>query len=100
VEDADHGPQNPYTALEGYGVFDARGEKAGEVEATVYDAPSDILKYISVDGRAVPADRIEVDAEEERVTVPYDAEKVASAPKMEEPSGEFDEAVREHYGIP
>jgi sporulation protein YlmC with PRC-barrel domain len=51
VEDADHGPQNPYAALEGYGVYDARGEKAGQVEATVYDAPSDTLKYISARGR-------------------------------------------------
>lgn len=100
MEEANHAPDNPYTALEGYGVFDARGEEAGKVEATVYDAPSDILKYISVNGRAVPADRIEVDAEEESVTVPYDVETIASAPEMRETSGEFDEAVSEHYGNP
>lgn len=100
MENANHAPDNPYTALEGYGLYDARGGQVGEVEATVYDAPSDVLKYISVRGRAVPADRIEVDAEAERVLIPYDGEKVASAPEMRETSGEFDEAVREHYGNP
>jgi len=100
VEEANHRSDNPYTAIEGYGVYDARGEKVGEVGTTVYDAPSDVLKYLSVNGRAVPADRIAVDAEGERVTVPYDGEKLASAPELQETSGEFDEAVREHYGIP
>lgn len=100
MEEKDHRPDNPYTAIEGYGVYDVGGEKVGDVGTTVYDAPSDVLKYLSVNGRAVPADRIQVDAGGERVTVPYDAETVASAPEMQEPSGEFDRAVREHYGTP
>jgi len=100
VEEQNHTPDNPYTAIEGYGVYDAHGEEIGEVETTVYDAPSDVLKYLTVNGRAVPADRMDVDAERGRVAVPYDGEKVTSAPEMQEPSGEFDEAVREHYGNP
>jgi sporulation protein YlmC with PRC-barrel domain len=100
VEEADHTPDNPYTAIEGYGVYDVRGENIGEVEATVYDAPSGVLKYLAVNGRTVPADRMKVDAERGRITVPYEGETIASAPKMREPSGEFDEAVHEHFGNP
>ena len=98
MEEADHRTQNPYTALEGYTLVDASGTRVGEVEETVYDAASDVLKYISVGGHAVPADGIEVDAAAERVHVPYDAETVRSAPALEDPSGEFDRALREHYG--
>ena len=97
MEDTDHRADNPYTAMEGYGVYDASGEHIGRVEDTVYDAPSDVLKYVVVNGRTVPADRIEVDAEGERVTIPYDAAAVESAPRVQDPSGAFDEAVREHY---
>ena len=97
MESRDHGAYNPYTAMEGYGVFDASGEQIGSVEGTVYDAPSNVLKYLVVNGRPVLADRAEVDAEGERVSVPYDAAAVESAPRMEDPSGAFDDAVREHY---
>ena len=88
---------NPYTYLEGYMVSDASGEDVGEIEATIYDAPSDVLKYVVIRGRPIPAERIEVDAGEQRVSVPYDARTIESAPQMEEPSGAFDEAVHEHY---
>jgi sporulation protein YlmC with PRC-barrel domain len=97
MEEKDHRADNPYTTMEGYGVYDASGEEIGRVEDTVYDAPSDVLKYVVVNGRPIPADRIEVDAEEQRVSVPYDAAVVESAPRMEDPSGAFDDAVREHY---
>jgi hypothetical protein len=40
-----------------------------------------------------------VDPEGQRVSVPFDRETVESAPELEDPSGAFDEAVREHYGI-
>jgi sporulation protein YlmC with PRC-barrel domain len=97
MERANHRPDNPYTQMEGYRVFDASGEEVGEIEDTVYDAPSDVLKYVVVRGRPIPAERIEVDAAEQRVSVPYESTTVESAPQMEEPSGAFDEAVREHY---
>jgi sporulation protein YlmC with PRC-barrel domain len=97
VEDADHRAENPYTEMEGYTVYDASGEEIGEVERTVYDAPSDVLKYVVVDGRPVPAESIAVDAGEESVSLPYDREIVESAPEMEELSGAFDAAVHEHY---
>ena len=97
MERANHRPDNPYTQMEGYRVFDASGEEVGEIEDTVYDAPSDVLKYVVVSGRPIPAERLEVDAEEQRVSVPYASTTVESAPQMEEPSGAFDEAVREHY---
>ena len=83
MEEADHRAENPYTEMEGY---------------TVYDAPSDVLKYVIVDGRPIPADSIDVDAGEQSVSLPYDRETVESAPRMQEPSGAFDAAVREHYG--
>jgi sporulation protein YlmC with PRC-barrel domain len=99
VEEADHRPQNPYTALEGYEVLDASGKSAGKVESTVYDAPSDVLKYVIVNGHAIPAERIEVDADEERILTPYSGETISSAPEFEDPpSGAFDERLREHYG--
>jgi sporulation protein YlmC with PRC-barrel domain len=97
MEEQDHRADNPYTAMEGYGVYDASGEQIGRVEDTVYDAPSDVLKYVIVNGRPVPADRVEVDAERGRVSIPYGASAVDSAPRMQDPSGAFDAAVREHY---
>jgi sporulation protein YlmC with PRC-barrel domain len=97
MEEADHRADNPYTVLEGYEVCDASGTEVGEVEETVYDAPSDVLKYVVVGGRPIPAEAIEVDANSQRVSVPYDKETIESAPEVEEPSGAFDEAVREHY---
>ena len=98
MEEANDRSDNPYTQLEGYSVIDASGEEVGEIEDTVYDAPSDVLKYVLMRGRPIPAERIEVDAGEQRVSVPYDATTIESAPQMEEPSGAFDEAVHEHYG--
>ena len=98
MEEADHRAENPYTEMEGYTVYDASGEEIGEVQDTVYDAPSDVLKYVIVDGRPIPADSIDVDVGERSVSLPYDGETVESAPRMQEPSGAFDAAVREHYG--
>jgi sporulation protein YlmC with PRC-barrel domain len=97
MEEADHRAHNPYTAMEGYTVYDASGTEVGEIEDTIYDAPSDVLKYVVVDGRPIPAESIDVDATGQRVFIPYDRETLESAPEMEEPSGAFDEAVREHY---
>jgi sporulation protein YlmC with PRC-barrel domain len=97
MERANHRPDNPYTQLEGYQVHDAAGKEVGEIEDTVYDAPSNVLKYVVVRGHPIPAERIEVDAAEQRASVPYDSTTIASAPGMEEPSGTFDEAIREHY---
>lgn len=91
-------PDNPYTYLEGYKLHDADGEEIGEIEQTVYDAPADILKYLVVNGHPIPADSAEIDAEQERVHVPYDREKVESAPELREISGEFDRLLHEHYG--
>ena len=73
MEERDNRADNPYTAMEGYTVYGASGAEIGEVESTVYDAPS--------------------------VSVPFDGETVESAPEMEDPSGTFDRAVREHYGM-
>ena len=98
MEEANDRSDNPYTQLEGYSVIDASGEEVGEIEDTVYDAPSDVLKYIIVEGRPIPADSIQVNAGEESVSVPYERELVESAPGMQELSGAFDVAVREHYG--
>lgn len=91
---------NPYTEMEGYRVFDTAGEQIGRIEATIYDEVSDVLKYVIVDGRPVPAEEVSVDAHEERVTIPFDAATVDSAPRLEHFSGAFDHAVREHYGEP
>ena len=90
-------PDNPYTFLEGYKAYDDSRHEVGEVEQTVYDAPADVLKYVIVDGRVVPADRMEVNATEESISVPYSREKIETAPKLKEFSGEFDENLREHY---
>lgn len=95
IEDARD--QNPYTAVEGYALEDAAGERVGEIEETVYDAVGDILKYVVVNGRVVPADGIQVNAEEGRVRVPYRRETIGSAPTLKDPSGEFDRALRTHY---
>jgi len=83
--------------MEGYEVRDGSGARVGEVEETVYDAVSDVLKYIVVNGHTILADRIEVDAEEECVRVPYDRETIESAPALQDLSGEFDRALRAHY---
>ena len=98
MEDANASSDNPYTFLQGYKVSDASGEDVGEIEVTIYDAPSDVLKYVVVGGRVVPADRIEVHAEDQHVSVPYSAATVESAPRIEETSGAFDDIVRKHYG--
>lgn len=88
---------NPYTAMEGYELQDASGAAIGKVDRTVYDAPSDVLKYVIADGHTIPADRIEVDAENGRVRVPYSREAIESAPGPHDPTGEFDNALRAHY---
>ena len=99
MEEADHRADNPYTQMEGYRVHDASGTEVGEIEDTVYDAPSDVLKYVVVDGRPIPAEAVDVNPDEQSVSVPFDGETVESAPEMEAPSGTFDGAVREHYGM-
>ena len=53
MEERDNRADNPYTAMEGYTVYDASGAEIGEVESTVYDAPSDVLKYVVVVGRRI-----------------------------------------------
>jgi sporulation protein YlmC with PRC-barrel domain len=83
--------------MEGYEVLDGTGARVGEVQETVYDAVSDVLKYIVVNGHTILADRIEVDAEEECVRVPYDRQIIESAPALQDLSGEFDRALRAHY---
>jgi sporulation protein YlmC with PRC-barrel domain len=98
VEESDHRADNPYTEMEGYTVYDISGEEIGVVEETVYDAPSDVLKYLVVGGRPIPAEGIDVDAGEKSVSLPYSGETVESAPEMEELSGAFDAAVQEHFG--
>lgn len=98
VEDVqDARDQNPYTIMEGYEVQDASGFSVGKVEETVYDAVSDVLNYVVVNGHVVPGDGIAVDAEERRVRAPYAAEAIESAPVLEDPSGEFDQSLRAHY---
>ncbi len=88
---------NPYTAMEGYELQDASGAAIGRIDETVYDAPSDVLKYVIANGHTILADRIEVDVENERVRVPYSRETIESAPRPEHVSGEFDNALRSHY---
>jgi sporulation protein YlmC with PRC-barrel domain len=83
--------------MEGYEVLDGTCARVGEVQETVYDAVSDVLKYIVVNGHTILADRIEVDAEEECVRVPYDRQTIESAPALQDLSGEFDRALRAHY---
>ena len=74
--------QNPYTTMEGYELEDASGAGIGEMEETVYDAVGDVLKYVVVEGHTAPADRIEVNAERERVRVPHDREAIRFAPAL------------------
>lgn len=98
MDSEDHRASNPFTALEGYEVLDASGAGVGRVEDTVYDAVSNVLKYIVVAGRPIPADNVEVDAEAGSVTVPHERSAIETAPEMQDLSGAFDAAVREHYG--
>lgn len=90
-------PNNPYTYLEGYKLYDTNEAEVGEVEQTVYDVPADVLKYLVVNGRPVPAESAEIHTEQERVHVPYGKEKIETAPKLQEFSGEFDRSLHEHY---
>ncbi|MDP8950755.1 MAG: hypothetical protein M3N18_00655 [Actinomycetota bacterium] len=99
VED-DAREQNPYTAMEGYELQDASGASVGKIEETVYDAVSNVLKYVIANGHTVPADRIELDATYGRVRTPYSRSLIESSPEPEDPSGEFDQALRAHYGEP
>jgi len=85
--------------MEGYTVYDASGTAIGKVESTVYDAPSDVLKYVVVAGRPIPAEAIKVDPDEQSVSAPFDRRTIESAPRMEAFSGAFDEAVHEHFGL-
>jgi len=98
MDSEDHRAGNPFTTLEGYEVLDASGAGVGRVEDTVYDAVSNVLKYLVVAGRPIPADNVEVDVEAARVTVPYERSTIETAPGMQDLSGAFDDAVREHYG--
>lgn len=98
MDSEDHRASNPFTALEGYEVFDASGAGVGRVEDTVYDAVSNVLKYIVVDGHPIPADNVDVDAEAEEITVPHERSTIETAPEMQDLSGAFDNAVRDHYG--
>jgi sporulation protein YlmC with PRC-barrel domain len=99
VLDRGNDADNPYAAMEGYSVYDASGAEIGRVEDTIYDAPSDVLKYVVVAGRPIPAEVVQVDPDAERVSLPFDRETVETAPKMRPLSGEFDAVVHEHYGI-
>jgi sporulation protein YlmC with PRC-barrel domain len=98
VEDASD--QNPHSIMEGYELEDVSGTVIGEIEETVYDAVSEVLKYVVVNGHTVPADGIEVNAEVERVRVPYYRETIGSAPALEDLSGEFNRRLRAHYEEP
>ncbi len=91
---------NPYTFLEGYEVYGVDRRKAGRIQRTVYDAPGDVLKYVVVDGRAIPAEDLDVHADTQSVSVPYDRETIETAPKLEDFSGEFDDKLHAHYGKP
>jgi sporulation protein YlmC with PRC-barrel domain len=99
VLDSGNDGDNPYAAMEGYSVYDASGAEVGRVQDTIYDAPSDVLKYLVVAGRPIPAELVEVDPDAERISLPFDREIVETAPKMQHLSGKFDAAVHEHYGI-
>ena len=100
MEEANHRADNPYTTMEGYELQDASGIKVGRIEETVYDAVSDVLKYVIANGHPVPADRIEVDVENERVRAPYPKALIESSPDPEDPSGQFDRMLRAHYEEP
>jgi len=98
MDSEDHRASNPFTEMEGYEVLDASGASVGRVEDTVYDAVSNVLKYVVVAGRPIPADDVSVDAEAGRVTVPHKRSTIETAPEMQDLSGAFDDAVRGHYG--
>ncbi len=98
MDSEDHRASNPFTALEGYEVLNASGASVGRVEDTVYDAVSNVLKYFIVAGRPIPADNVDVNAKAEKVTVPHEQATIKTAPEMQDLSGAFDAAVREHYG--
>ena len=98
MDSEDHRASNPFTEIEGYEVLDASGASVGRVEDTVYDAVSNVLKYVVVAGRPIPADNVDVDAEAGRVTVPHGRSTIETAPEVQDLSGVFDAAVREHYG--
>ena len=100
MEEANHRADNPYTTMEGYELQDASDIKVGRIEETVYDAVSDVLKYVIANGHPVPADRIEVDVENERVRAPYPKALIESSPDPEDPSGQFDRMLRAHYEEP
>jgi hypothetical protein len=68
--------------------------REGKVEETLFEAASALLKYVLVNGHAVPASEIEVNAEEGCVRVAYEGEIIESAPILEDPSGEFDRTLR------
>ena len=68
--------------------------REGKVEETLFEAASTLLKYVLVNGHAVPASGIEVNAEEGRVRVAYEGEIIESTPILEDPSGEFDRTLR------
>ena len=98
MDSEDHRASNPFTEMEGYEVLDASGTGVGRVEGTVYDAVSNVLKYIVVAGRPIPAEDVSVDAEAERVTAHHGRSTIETAPELQDLSGAFDDAVREHYG--
>jgi len=97
MESANDRSDNPYTQLEGYRVYGASGEEVGRIDDTVYDAPSDVLKYVVVGGRIVPAEQIEVHVDDQSISVPYNAKTIETAPHIAHFSGAFDQAVHEHY---
>ena len=99
MQDRGNDADNPYAAMEGYTVYDSSGAEIGRVENTIYDAPSDVLKYVVVNGRPIPAEDVTVDAHDESVSVPFDRGTFETAPKMQPLSGEFDATVHEHYGL-
>jgi hypothetical protein len=68
--------------------------REGKVEETLFEAASALLKYVLVNGHAVPASEIEVNTEEGRVRVAYEGEIIEFAPILEDPSGEFDRTLR------
>jgi sporulation protein YlmC with PRC-barrel domain len=98
LDSQDHRASNPFTQMEGYTVLDATGAEVGRVEDTVYDAVGGVLKYVVVGGRPILAENVDVDAKHGRVTVSHQRATIESAPEMRNPSGAFDDAVREHYG--
>jgi hypothetical protein len=53
--------------------------REGKVEETLFDAASALLKYVLVNGHAVPASAMEVNAEEGCVRVAYEGEIIESA---------------------